>query len=73
MNKMYTIKSTSEEGVYYLVNHWDKHRTFWIEPQKIKKDMLFKRVQDAKRSLTKLLKIMEDYKNDDFEVVELNM
>lgn len=26
----YTIKSTSEEGVYYLVNGRQKHFTFWI-------------------------------------------
>jgi hypothetical protein len=73
MNKMYTIKSTSDEGIYYLVNHWEKHKTFWIEPEKIKNSMLFNRVSDAKRSLTKLLKVMEEYKNDTFEIVELNI
>ena len=70
---MFTIKSTSDEGVYYLVNHWEKHKPFWIEPNKIKPEMLFKRAADAKRSLTKLLKVMDDYRNDVFELVEINM
>lgn len=68
---MYTIKSTSEEGIFYLVNHWEKHRTFWSRPDKIRQSMLFKRKQDAKMSLTKLLKIMPEYKNDIFEIVEV--
>lgn len=68
---MYTIKSTSEEGVYYLVNHWEKHKKFWVPPEKIRPSMLFKRAADAKRSLTKLLKVMEDYRYDEFEVVEI--
>ena len=68
---MYTIKSVSDEGVYYLVNDWYKHKTFWINPKKIKPNMLFKRPSDAKRSLTNLLKIMPDYKTDDFKLVEV--
>lgn len=67
----FTIKSTSDEGVYYLVNHWEKHRTFWVEPEKVKQSMLFKRISDAKCSLTKLLTIMDEYKNDKFELVEI--
>lgn len=67
----FTIKSTSDEGIYYLVNHWEKHKTFWIRPEKVKQSMLFKRISDAKSSLTKLLSIMDDYRDDKFEVVEL--
>ena len=67
----YTIKSTSSEGVYYLVNHWEQHKAFWVEPEKIKQSMFFKRAYDAKRSLTKLLKIMDDYKTDEFVLVEI--
>lgn len=67
----YTIKSTSSEGVYYLVNHWEQHKAFWVEPEKIKQSMLFKRACDAKRSLTKLLSIMDDYRTDKFELVEI--
>ena len=69
--KGFTIKSTSDEGIYYLVNHWEKHKAFWVEPTKVKQSMLFKKIADAKCSLAKLLKIMDDYKNDKFEVVEI--
>jgi hypothetical protein len=72
-NKLYTIKSTSEEGIYYLVNHWEKHKTFWIEPKKVKKEMLFKNLKDAKRSLTKLLKVMTEYQTDKFEPIEITL
>jgi hypothetical protein len=68
---MFTIKSTSDEGIYYLVNGWDKYKTFWIKPEKVRNEMLFKRECDAKRSLTKLLKVMEDYRADKFEVIEI--
>jgi len=63
---MYTIESISEEGVYYLVNGWDKHNAFWSSWEDVKRETCFKREQDAKRSLTMLLKIMEDYKTDTF-------
>lgn len=68
---LYTIKSTSAEGVYYLVNGWEKHKTFWKRPEFFKKSMAFRRSQDAKRSLTKLLKVMEDYRTDEFELIEI--
>lgn len=68
---MYTVKSTSDEGIHYLVNGWNKHNTFWIEPEKCKRDMLFKKSCDAKRSLTKLLKIMPEYRTDSFMLVEI--
>ena len=64
----YTIRSTSEDGVYYLVNHWNKHRAFWKSAVAMKEDMLFKSQKDAKASLTKLLKIMPEYKTDSFEM-----
>lgn len=68
---LYTIKSVSDEGVYYLVNNWNKHKSFWIEPEKVKKEMLFKRPMDAKRSLTKLLKVMPEYQTDKTELIEV--
>lgn len=67
---LYTIKSISDDGVYYLVNHCYSHGTFWAEESELRKSMLFKRAQDAKASLTKLLKLFDEYKNDKFEVVE---
>jgi uncharacterized protein YcbK (DUF882 family) len=71
----YTIKSTSGEGVYFLVNGWEKHRTFWISEEEVNKDIekaktkFFTAPRYAQASLTKLLKIMDDYKNDHFEIV----
>lgn len=74
--KKYTIKSTSNEGVYYLVNGWNKCKTFWFNQKSVlentenAKRFFFKTPSQAKASLTKLLKIMSDYKNDNFELVE---
>lgn len=69
--KGYTIKSTSDEGVYFLVNHWEQHKTFWVEKENLKPSMLFKTSGYAQRSLNKLLTIMEDYKTDEFDLVEV--
>ena len=75
--KKYTIKSTSDEGVYFLVNGWEKHNTFWISESEVQKDIekakakFFNAPRFAKASLTRLLKIMDDYKTDTFELVEV--
>jgi hypothetical protein len=72
----YTIKSTSSEGVYYLVNGWNKCKTFWFNERSVLEDIenakrfFFDKPSHAKVSLTKLLKVMKDYKDDKFEVVE---
>lgn len=72
----YTIKSTSEEGVYYLVNGWEKCKTFWFSEEEVAKDtekakrFFFNKPSQAKASLTKLLKFMTEYLEDEFEVVE---
>ena len=74
--KKYTIKSTSEEGIYYLVNGWNKCKTFWFNEKSVMQDtefaknFFFNKPSQAKASLTKLLKIMPYYANDRFEVVE---
>lgn len=74
--KKYTIKSTSDEGIYYLVNGWEKCKTFWFGEDEVAKDVekakrfFFNKPSQAKASLTKLLKIMPDYQEDEFEVVE---
>jgi len=39
---MFTIKSISDEGIYYLVNGWDRHKAFWKLKENLKPDMLFK-------------------------------
>lgn len=66
---MYTIRSISDEGIYYLVNGWNKHKTFWVSKEDLRKNMLFNKAADAKRALTKLLKVMEEYRTDDFSIV----
>lgn len=72
----YTIKSTSNEGVYYLVNGWNKCKTYWFNEKSVMEDTenakkyFFNKPSQAKASLTKLLKIMNDYSTDQFEVVE---
>lgn len=74
--KKYTIKSTSEEGIYYLVNGWEKCKTFWFNEKSVMEDtenakrFFFNKPSQAKASLTKLLKIMHEYQTDAFEVVE---
>lgn len=74
--KKYTIKSTSDEGIYYLVNGWEKCNTFWFGEDEVMEDVekakrhFFNQPSHAKASLTKLLKIMPDYLDDEFEVVE---
>ena len=69
--KGYTIQSISDEGTYYLVNGWEKHKAFWVRKENIEK-AIFKNEKDAKASLTKLLKIMDDYKNDIFTMCEID-
>lgn len=71
MNK-YTIKSVSDEGTYYLVRNWEKARTFWKTPNNIRQSDLFTRAQDAKRDLTCLLKVMEEYASDILTLVEID-
>jgi hypothetical protein len=70
---MYTVKSESEEGTYYLINHWNKHKTFFKRKITLY-DMLFKTESDAKRSLTKLLNgtMGDEYRNDKFTIIEYN-
>ncbi len=68
---MYTIKSTSEDGVYYLVKDWRKNKAIWATKNELDRTMLYKRPQDAWANLTKLLKVMDEYATDDFELVEI--
>ncbi len=71
--KGFTIKSTSDEGTYFLVNHWEKHKAFWVKREKLRPGMLFKTSGYAQRSLNKLLTIMEEYRTDKFEIVEVEL
>lgn len=72
----YTIKTTSEDGVYYLVNGWYKLKKIWLNEKSVIEDIenakqfFFNKPSQAKASLTKLLKVMSEYANDKFEIVE---
>lgn len=74
----YTIKSTSEEGVHYLVNGWHKRKKFWIEATAAErntlyaKEFFFDSSASAKASLTKLLKVMPEYAYAAFEIAVFN-
>lgn len=68
---MYSIQSESEDGIYYLVNGWKKHDAFWKPLDKLRQDMCFKTLADAKRSLAKLLKAMPDYALDRLDGYEI--
>jgi hypothetical protein len=74
--KKYTIKSTSKEGVYYLVSGWNKCKTFWFTEKSVLEDIenakrfFFNKPSQAQANLTKLLNVMDDYKKDKFEMVE---
>ena len=63
----YLIKCVSEEGEYFLCNGWKRHKTYWCEKHEFRK-CLFNTAGQAKASLTKLLKVMDDYARDKFSV-----
>lgn len=68
---MYTIKSESAEGTYYLSKDWRKNNAFWVDLSDLRMEMLFKTKAAAKASLTKRLKIMPEYATDTFSVVTI--
>ena len=67
---MFTIKSISAEGTYFLVRDWRANKALWVKESELTEKMLFKSVSGAKRSLNSLLKAMPEYKTDTFSVVE---
>lgn len=70
---MYTIKSVSNEGTWYLINGWWKYKAYWQKKDNCTLFTMFSRPQDAKRSLTKLLKhTMAEYGDDDFTLVKFD-
>ena len=67
---MFTIKSVSSDGTYYLVSNWRKNKALWVTESKLKPCMLFKTESGAKASLTSLLKVMPEYADDELTIVE---
>ena len=66
---MYTVKSTSVDGIYYLVNGWNTYKTWWTKTCSAFTNG-FKTVASAKRSLSILLKYEPEFRNDTFELME---
>lgn len=69
---MYTVKSVSCDGVWYLVNHWNTNKRFWQQKDNITPYTTFSSKRTAKASLTKLLKVMAEYKDDWFTLVRFD-
>ena len=71
---MYTVKTESWEGIYYLINHWNKYKIFFKSGKPALKDQYFKTEADAKRSITKLLNgdMGDEYRNDKFTIVAVD-
>jgi len=71
---MYTVKTESEEGIYYLINHWNKYKTFFKSNLPQLYDQYFKSESDAKKSITKLLNgvMGDDYRNDKFTIIQVS-
>ena len=69
---MYTIKSISDEGTYYLVKDWRKNRELWVSQEKMNRhpDWWFTSEGKAKQSLKTLLNVMDEYLSDEFYVVD---
>ncbi len=68
---MYAIRSDSEKGTFFLVKDWRKNRAIWSRYLDFGK-CLFKTESAAKASLTKLLKVMDEYAEDAFTVILLD-
>ena len=66
---MFTVKSVSDEGEFYLVKNWRKAKAIW-KHREIQPEYMYKTESAAKGSLSKLLKVMDEYKTDKFFIVE---
>ena len=70
IRKGYTIESLSDDGWFFLCKGWGHRRMIWFTFDELKNEHLFDSPKDAKASLTKLLKVMPEYKEDEFRVME---
>lgn len=69
---MYTIKSISSDGTYYLVKNWRQNRELWVNKSKMDSNPQYWFTSEAKarQSLKSLLGVMDEYLTDDFYVVD---
>ena len=65
--------SVSDDGEWYLVNGWKKYKAFWQQRENCTPYSTFKSVANAMASLTKLLKVMPEYRDDKFSVVKISV
>lgn len=67
---MFTIRQFGENNKeYFLCNGWGKPNSWkmWKEQHALNDNDLFKRKQDAKTSLAKLIKVMSDYVSEGYK------
>ena len=62
--KGFTIKSCSDDGVYYLVKNWRKNNALWVKRDSLRQEYLFSSLSRAQNALRKLLEVMPEYKED---------
>lgn len=71
---MYTLKSESSEGVFYLYKGWGTQKWYgimWSKEKPYNARFLFKSPASAWASFTKLCKIMPEYRTDKVTIEEV--
>ena len=56
----YTIKSISNDGVYFMVRDWRKNKAIWVSFDMLKPEYLYKSSNTSIKALEKLLNAMEE-------------
>ena len=67
----YTVKSISNDGVYFMVRDWRKNKAIWVSVNKLKQEYLYKSAHTCIKALEKLLNVMDEYATDKFIVVSI--
>ena len=67
----YTVKSISNDGVYFMVRDWRKNKAIWVSVNKLKQEYLYKSANACIKALEKLLNVMDEYATDKFIVVSI--
>ena len=65
----YTVKSISNDGVYFMVRDWRKNKAIWVSFDMLKPEYLYKSSNTSIKALEKLLNAMEEYVEDKLSVV----
>ena len=67
----YVIRSKSDDGTYFLVNGWNKLKRIWAK--RYLPDTYFHTKGAAKSSLTRLLKVMPEYRFEIFDILHIDV